>query len=140
MSKEIKYIPKYEIDTKPWFLAWNNPKNPFANWHEPMPFPEVNENRAPKNELLAFLWWQFWRNPLHNLTHFTLGIVPVGKRYEWITPDEAGWVRNDYGDHSCWTKIGKKPKCRKYYSFGPFEAYIGWSERGSFGISFRKKH
>lgn len=80
------YTPNRPLDTKKWFLLWNHYRNPFGNWHEPLPYPERRRIEAPENDFLAFLWWQFWRNPLHNLTHFNLGHVPIGARYEWIEP------------------------------------------------------
>jgi len=41
--------------------------------------------------------WLYWivRNPAHNLTHHWFGITPIGKRYEWLTPESAGWYQTE---------------------------------------------
>lgn len=132
--REIKYEEgTYSIDKKKWFKAWNHPYNPFANWHEPMPYPEKRVRQAPSNPYLAWLWWQFWRNPIHNFSHFVLGITPIGKRYEWITPDEDGWIR----DEGCWIK-GKKRRCMHYMKLGRIWIVLGWRQRGNFTISIER--
>ena len=137
--RETKYVPNRELDSKKWFLKWNNPSNPFGNFHEPLPFPQKRRDEGPKNDFLAFLWWQFYRNPLHNYTHFRKGIVPVGNRYEWVTPDDDGWVRDESDpDKKCWVRKNKR-LCRRYFKFWVFEGYMGWAERGSWGFALRKR-
>jgi hypothetical protein len=39
------------------------------------------------------IYWTVLRNPLHNFTHFWIGITPLGERYEWISPECRGWSR-----------------------------------------------
>jgi len=129
----------YAIEDKRWFRAWNRPWNPFGNWHEPMPWPPSRREQAPKAEFLAVLGLQFYRNPMHNLTHFWIGITPVGERYEWITPDKDDWEREiESPTKACWVR-GNKRRCRRYWYFWGMEAYFGWLRRGSFGMALRRQ-
>lgn len=143
--REVKYVEgNYgRLEKAKWFRAWNHPRNPFGNWHEPMPYPEKRRLEAPKNEILAWLWWQFLRNPLHNFTHFVIGIVPIGDRYEWVTPDEDGWIRRD-GEPPVWVRyrvVNGKPKevVRRLRSCSckRLQIYCGWLSRGAWGFSIR---
>lgn len=102
----------YNLDTKTWFKIWNHWANPLGNWHEPMPYPLKRRLEAPNNEILAWLWWTL-RNPFHNLTHFVLGHVPVGERYQWLPP-KRDWPQ--------WKLV------------------FGWTSRGSFsGLKLRRE-
>lgn len=133
--RQVKYQEGYyTLDTARWFRTWNSPRNPFGNWHEPMPWPEKRRVQAPANQWLAWLWWQFWRNPLHNFSHFWIGITPVGRRYEWITPDEDGWIRFD----GCWVK-GHSFRCSKAVGlWGGRYLFVGYRRRGNLQVSLEK--
>lgn len=131
--REVKYQEGYWRNDDAWWIkAWNHWLNPFGNYHEPLPFPDHLKEKAPDNIVLAQIWWAL-RNFAHNFTHFWLGIIPRGDRYEWITPDENGWTRVG----RCWKKKGWS-LCRKSGDIGPYEWYIGWARRGSWGVAFRK--
>lgn len=127
----------YNVDSKGWFKAWNHWLNPLGNWHEPMPYPLKRQLEAPDNEFLAWLWWTA-RNPFHNFTHFVLGICPVGRRYDWVSPETNGWYEDT--QDFCWRnwKPRRPVLCRKHFRVLGFKGYIGWSDRGSFGISLRR--
>lgn len=109
-----------------------------GNWHEPRPYPEKRAQQAEASLLPAWLWWAL-RNPLHNLNHFWLGIVPRAKRYQWIIPQETGWkrIKNPHSNWSRWTKKNRLPL--PYYRIDDrWTLYIGWLERGNFGLALRR--
>ena len=112
--------PRYNpIVNKPWFRAWNHWLNPLGNYHEPLPYPEVRDDDARKSWLHPAVWWAL-RNPFHNLTHFWIGITPVGPRYAWVSPEEAGWVKRDTVWEKGWIVLPR------------YSGTIGWQSRGNF--------
>lgn len=135
------------------FMLWNHWLNPFGNWHEPLPFPEKNALAAKKSWMHPAIWW-FLRNPLHNFTHFWIGIVPVFHRYAWVDPSFAGWGRLYYGHKglvAAWSKTfhirGIRVKMfLPFYQWyfdtredNYFELALGWRGRGNFTITFRRR-
>lgn len=111
--------------------------NPLGNWLEPRPYPEPRAEESRKSILPEFIYWNFWRNPFTNFTHFWIGIVPIGPRYCWIYPEENGWIRVVNGRVSWWKKPGKFSL--PYYRYdGKITFYIGWTSRGNFGLGLRK--
>lgn len=120
-----------------WCKLYNHWINPFGNWLEPLPFPQKYAYQAKKSFIPPMLWWTL-RNPVHNFMHHIIGIVPVGKRYEWINPTEAGWERKKCGNWSLWTKRMRMPL--PYYSREGKSVtfYCGWTSRGNFGFALRK--
>ena len=139
MTEPHKVIPE-EYRCKSWLCrAWNNPKNPFGNWNEPKPYPEKRKVQADASWIPNPIWWQILRNPVHNLTHYWLGITPVGKHGEWHTPEENGWTRVETDENNYyWQKGHIKLPIKKGELFG-YEWYIGWMKRGNFGMAFRRK-
>lgn len=131
--------PRYcSLVDKKWFKIWNSPWNPLGNWHEPLPFPEKRDDEAPNGQYLKWLYWSV-RNPLHNWGHFWIGICPVGKRYEWISPEENGWVRVIKSkSQAYWVK--KNRISLPYFEVwkGDWQFYIGWKRRGTFAIALRR--
>lgn len=114
------------IIQKKWFKAFNHWANPFGNWHEPLPYPEKRAAEAERSFLHPMIYWNL-RNPLHNFTHFWIGITPLGKRYEWITPTQGGWIRTE-------THYVKGDKRRKLY-----DGWWGWQSRGNFRLGLGGK-
>ncbi len=138
-----KVIPE-EYRCKGWFCKmFSHWLNPFGNWNEPMPYPEIRKVQAEKSWLPAGVWWNL-RNPFHNFCHYWIGITPLGNRYEWIIPESAGWIRSteDYKDnwsYSYWKKEGSRFKLPFWnYTGTSWQFYIGWLSRGNFGIALRK--
>lgn len=117
--------------------AWNHWLNPFGNWLEPLPTPTHNQTAAEQSRLPPAVWWAL-RNPLTNLTHFWLGIVPVGARYVWETPEARGWSRAKQGNWSWWVKRGRLPLPYYRVDKPAFTFYAGWSSRGNLGLALRK--
>ena len=115
--------------------------NPFGNWHEPLPFPEKRRLEAPSVAWATWAAWRYWhrRNLLHNFTHFVIGIVPIGDRYEWISPECAGWRRIKGSRYSVWVKRWRMPLPYLFGTVGAFEWSIGWKSDGCWGVNFRKK-
>jgi len=107
---------------KAWFHIFNHWLNPLGNWHEPLAFPEENAKSAKDSILHPWLWWMI-RNPLHNFSHFWIGITPVGKKYEWIKPEENGWRK----EGKWWKKKNRIPLFR-------YNGVVGWQSRGNFRI------
>jgi hypothetical protein len=124
---------------KSWLCkAWNKPWNPLGNHMEPLPTPAKRRVQAEESPLPDAVWWQM-RNPLTNLTHFWLGIVPVGEDGEFRRPEENGWTRVIVDEnYSYWERDGKKLPYKRG-TIGPFEYYAGWSSRGNFGLAFRRQ-
>jgi hypothetical protein len=143
MNQKIPYkiIPK-EYQCKGWFCRlFSHWLNPFGNWNEPLPYPKKRKIQADESWIPNCIWWNL-RNPFHNFTHYWIGIVPLGKQYEWYTPEYSGWVR--YSN----TVIGKNYSISFWkkgfvklpiinYNNGKLEFYIGWMSRGNFGIALR---
>lgn len=138
-----KLHPMYDpITDNSLFKIWNHWLNPLGNWHEPLPFPEIRRRQADAHWLNNAIYWNI-RNFGHNFTHFWIGIVPVGKRYEWISPGENNWFRTYRGNWSYWTKpkygISLPYYKRKGILFGTkYEWALGWKSDGCFGINFRR--
>lgn len=119
---------------------WNHYLNPFGNWNEPTPYPSKRVKNAEDSWMPSWLWWA-QRNPLHNLTHYWLGITPLTEDGSWKTPEEDGWIKEkkDDSNFSFWKKDGKIP--RPYFRYdGDWTFYFGWTSRGNLGAALRKNH
>ncbi|MGQ9608565.1 MAG: hypothetical protein ACUVWN_04655 [bacterium] len=103
-------------------VNFNSKWNPFGNWDEPDP-PEWYKRDQP-------IWWRricwFIRNPLHNFTFYWIGMAGCLK---YRRPDTV------FNPNYKWNIVlpflsynGKK-----------IRFYIGWRERGNFGIAIRIK-
>lgn len=129
-----KNSPYYNgLVEKRWFKVFNHWLNPLGNYHEPLPFPEKRANEARESFLHPMLYWLI-RNPFHNLTHFWIGITPIGQRYEWKLPEENGWFDDGkYFVNLRWVGINgihiKLPK---------FNGWVGWQKRGNFRLGLGK--
>jgi len=142
-----------------WFSKiWNHWMNPLGNWHEPKPWPMKRQDQFVESfwSTVAHedVWWTL-RNPFHNFTHFWIGITPRGERYEWIHPQCDGWRRTlegvsegDLEDGAtewelyAYRKPGKMVRYQFKFWFRlagtEWNGYIGWMDRGNFGMAFRK--
>jgi len=141
----------------PILKAWSHWLNPLGNFHEPLPYPNKRHVQW-KGTIWRFfpevLWWTL-RNPFHNFTHFWIGITPRGELYEWIHPECVGWSRTGVNVSISSLEDGatewvlyayRKPgKMTRYHFkfwfrlFGTvWNGYIGWMDRGNFGMAFRK--
>lgn len=124
---------------------WSGWWNFMGNWNEPMPFPEHRRKQAEESWLPPIIWWQIFRNPLHNFCHYWIGITPLGPRYCWILPEAAGWVRTTNPQKGPWQySYWSKPNSWFKLPFLNFDNdnwqfYIGWLSRGNFGMALRKK-
>lgn len=140
-KKRFKFNPANYIQDS-WMRTLDHWANPFGNYHEPLPFPEKRMNEAVEKGHLTpasqWLYWH-WRNFLHNFTHFTIGIVPVGKRYEWISPECNGWRRVKGSWYSVWLKRYRIPLPYAFGNIASFEWAIGWKSDGCWGVNFRRK-
>lgn len=149
--REKKYQPDLwhfpELDSKWWFKAWNHPANPFGNYLEPMPFPAIRYNQGKAlrwNKVLGetfgmWLWWSL-RNFASNAKRHWIGIVPVGERYEWVSPDENGWERVDGDPVSYWKKGWiRLPYFNRTYDtrWRPLQIALGWKDSGTLGGALR---
>lgn len=136
MSMPYKVIPA-AYHCQNWLCrAWGHWLNPFGNWHEPTPYPEKRKIQARDHWLPDGLWWAL-RNPFHNFCHFWIGLVPLGRRYEWHSPEENGWHRSEGRHLNWWVKPWRIPL--PYFKIeGGWTFYIGWMSRGSFGMALRR--
>lgn len=140
MTRKI-ISPEYHC--KSWFCrAFSHWLNPLGNWNEPLPYPEKRAIQASESWMPDSVWWNL-RNPFHNFNHYWIGITPLGNRYEWLEPSDNGWVRESdavVGEHyhiSYWTRGRIKLPIFKWKNYG-WEFYVGWMDRGNFGIAFRR--
>jgi len=108
------YMPLVE---KQWFKLFHHWLNPFGNYHEPLPYPLKWADKAQRSVFPSAVWWLI-RNPLHNFTHFWVGITPIGERYEWRRPEENGWKKEGDVWRKGWMKL-------------PRTGWIRWQSRGN---------
>lgn len=84
----------------------------------------------PKNKMRSVLW--NFRNPLHNFFFYVIGIAD--KEFE-IVGRFPGKISNPNGGWN-WTVC--KYKCLRLpfisYQRGKFNFYLGWRNRGNFGV------
>lgn len=129
-----------EYHCKNWFCTvFNHWLNPLGNWLEPKPYPEKHKIQAEESRLPEEFWW-FLRNPFHNFMTHWIGIVPIGPRYSWIRPESNGWSREHYGDSNWyWWRKANRPLLPFYRNKGTkWEFYLGWTDRGDFGMAMRR--
>jgi hypothetical protein len=137
-SMKIDQVIPEEYRCRSWWCrVYSHWLNPFGNWQEPLPYPQARAIEAEKSWMPPMLYWTI-RNPFHNFMNHWIGIVPIGPQYSWILPEEAGWTRHGRGNRfRYWTRPWSIP--RPYYRVdGKFTFYIGWTDRGNFGMSFRR--
>jgi hypothetical protein len=115
---------------------WHHWLNPLGNWNEPKPTPEFRAVEAAQSRLGPDLWWAL-RNPLHNFCHYWIGIVPLGARCTWRTPEENGWVRYA-GPYLSWWCRPRHVSLPYFHYEGSWTLYLGWMSRGSFGMALRR--
>lgn len=111
-------------------MNWNSKCNPFGNFDDPYP-PADKWPDKPKR--VRYLLWYFWRNPMHNFTFYWMGIADksfasMGKYpYDVFSPiggwnwaiRKHKWLRLPFISYLGWCKF-----------------YIGWRERGNWGLKF----
>ena len=146
-------MTEFNREVPRWLELFSHPINPLGNYQEPLPFPQKRAEQYKETVpryIPEWVWWNLYRNPFHNLTHFWLGITPLGERYEWILPEENGWERitgekkstgkDGYINVDWWKKKNRLSlPIIKFQIFG-FEGYAGWMSRGNLGLAFRKAH
>ena len=122
--KRVFHVPKL----KPTTAQKLNPLFWFSNMDDPVP-PKWYR---PDNRCRTVLW--HFRNPLHNLFFYVLGIAD--KEFE-IVGRFPGRIGNPDGGWN-WTVC--KYKCLRLpfisYSRGKFSFYLGWRNRGNLGMKF----
>lgn len=90
-----------------------------------------------KSLRVAFLWWK--RNPFHNLTWHVIGVVGwpfkrYGKYPKDVFSPISGW------NYAVIIFLGFIPlPFISYWSVNLGKFYIGWRERGAFGITLEGK-
>jgi len=99
-------------------------------WFGNVDSPTPPEWYRPGESCRTNLW--YWRNSLHNFTHYVIGIkdkpfVRVGTFPNKVFAPQPGWN---------WAVC--KYKCLRLpfvsYHRGGFKFYCGWRERGNFGM------
>ena len=114
---------------------WKQKINPLwwvGNADDPIP-PEWY--RSGQNETIRKIMWAL-RNPLHNFTFYVIGVADkehsvTGEYPEEVFNPDGGWKK-----HVVEVNGLKLPFIS--YSNG-IKFYIGWRERGNFGIKLTKK-
>lgn len=112
-----------------WLKIFNSKLNPFGNYDEPIPPEWVFEKfgKGTKGKILAFLYWYFVRNPLHNFDRYWIGTGSY----------PSAW--------KVWHPVRKWNLILPFFSYKgkKVEFYIGWRPKADgsqiFGIAFRKR-
>ena len=116
-TNEVRYVnPCLKWNPIWWFGNVDSPTPP--DWYRP-------EDPCRTNR------W-YWRNSLHNFTHYVIGMrdkpfVRVGRIPDKIFAPEGGW-----NWAVCKYKFVRLPFVS--YQRGGFKFYCGWRERGNFGM------
>lgn len=104
-----------------------NPIFWFGNLDDPNP---PNDYRPNDSAWKRKVWWYF-RNPLHNLCFYVLGIadkpfISIGKYPNTVFNPNGGWN---------WAIRKYKWIYLPFISYiGKIKCYIGWRERGNWGV------
>ncbi len=100
-------------------MNWNSKYNPFGNYDDPNP---PSDMWTDKQEWIRKILW-FIRNPFHNFTFYWIGMA--GKPY----------LRRC---NEVFSSVGKWNIILPFISYNSKKVkwYIGWRERGNFGIKF----
>lgn len=98
--------------------------------------PQPPDWYIPDHRLRRFKW--FCRNFLHNFDFYVIGvadkdIVRIGKYPEDVGNPNGGW---NYAVTAC----GRRRLPFIAYNGKRVEWYIGWRNRGNFGIAVRAAH
>lgn len=84
-----------------------------------------------KSRWIAVKWW--FRNPFHN---FTFHVIGVPRPFTSV----GDCPRDVFNPQGGWNRVAHKGANGKVYPFisynGKVKFYIGWRERGNFGIKF----
>ncbi|MEM5861280.1 MAG: hypothetical protein QXJ20_02705 [Candidatus Aenigmatarchaeota archaeon] len=107
---------------------WNSKYNPFGNYDNSIPdWVYLKFAKYPMHKVLAFLYWYFWRNPLHNFCHYWIGTGNY----------PACW--------KTWHISRKWNLILPFFSYdgNKWQFYVGWrpKDNGSqiFGLCLRRK-
>jgi hypothetical protein len=116
-TNEVKVVRHYPK----WNPAW---------WFGNVDRPTPPDWYRPEDPCRTNRW--YWRNSLHNFTHYVIGIydkpfVRVGRFPDKVFAPEGGW-----NWAVCKYKFLRLPFLS--YSRGGFKFYCGWRERGNFGM------
>jgi len=103
-----------------------NPKFWVGNVDDPVPPPDY----LPRDHNRVHKW--YWRNNAHNFTFYIIGIADKKFRRSGHYPDQV------FNPHGGWNWAVCKYKWARlpFVSFQKhkFAFYLGWRERGNFGI------
>lgn len=123
-----KRVARYYPELKPATCLKFNPVFWFGNIDDPVPADWYR----PENRMRTFLW--HCRNPFHNLFFYVIGIAD--KEFE-IAGKFPGRISNPDGGWN-WTVCKYKWLRLPLVSYqrGRFNFYLGWRNRGNFGMKF----
>jgi hypothetical protein len=107
------------------YAKWNP-----AWWFGNIDSPTPPDKYRPEDKCRTTRW--YWRNSLHNFTHYVIGIrdksfVRVGKFPDKVFAPKGGWN---------WAVCKYKWLRLPFISYrkADFKFYCGWRERGNFGF------
>lgn len=120
-------------------ISWRDKINPVWWWKnidDPVPPKWYEPNKKEEGRKLD---WQ-WRNPFSNFCNYVIGVADKDTHRSGRYPKSVG---NPYGGWNI-------AVTRYYFIYLPFvdyraksvhfEFYLGWRERGNFGIACRSNH
>lgn len=123
--KATNMVENKPIVTIPWCQQFN-PVWWVGNVDDPVPPEWYRPDSKFRNQ-----WWQL-RNPFHNFTFYVIGVADkrftrIGKHPDKVFSPEGGWN---------WAMVRYKWVRLPFISYqrGRFGMYLGWRERGNFGI------
>src|SRR5581483_3943969 len=106
-----------------------NPKFWLGNLDDPVPPADY----LPNDKHRVRKW--YWRNPAHNLFFYVIGIADKTFRRSGRCPADV------FNPHQGWNWTVCKYKWVRLpfisYRREPFKFYIGWRERGNFGMELK---
>ena len=108
-------------------LKWS-PKFWFGNLNDPVPPP----NYRPDDKHRVRKW--YFRNPTHNFDFYVIGLADKTFRRSGRCPAEVFNPRGGWNWAVCKYKFVRLPFIS--YQKKSFKFYLGWRERGNFGIKF----
>lgn len=104
-------------------MNWNSKCNPLGNYDEPNP---PADKWPDKPRWVRYFLWYFYRNPLHNFTHYWIGFRDRNLDYTQIWNQKQSWNL-------------VLPFFSKKFKNGR-EFYVGWRpDTRAFGAAWRKK-
>lgn len=106
-----------------------NPRFWLGNIDDPVPPADYRPNDQHRDSK-----WYF-RNPGHNFTFYVIGIADKTFQRSGRFPDKVFKPGRGWNFTVCKYKFLRLPFVS--YIHGPFKFYLGWRERGDFGIELK---